>query len=489
MQKEEKIYFRILHIEEEEDIRFAISKALSGFCTKLHSAESARQGIELYRRYKPEIVIFDITAKDMAQTAIYKTIKETDPEAQIILTMTHQDQHLLMKCIDLGICHYLLKPVNNDKLYNAIASCAKTLLLEERVCKLQNQLNQITLYSESTSLLWPGSEVSSSLKDISFISEQLLKSGLDSWQSEQVQKILHANHRIRQNLSCCGRESGSESVPQSPPLLKAFVLVVEDKESNQKVLEIMLKNMGCRLDIAPNGKRALDMFSQKEYDIILMDIQMPVMDGLTATRELRKKYSKLPPIIGVSANALAKDAQYYISQGLDDYVSKPVKPQLLYDKIQSWLKKPANAPLSQAFSKTSDATHGFSSDTYDLDKLEDLDEAMIESLISQTHSDMQIITDLFQTYLKEAQLMSRRIEDGFKKKDYTLVMEGTHSLKGLSATVGAQKVYRITDHMNMLHKRNDYMQSQKHLSLLQINMDVVKEIIQSRFPASNQSHE
>jgi PAS domain S-box-containing protein len=117
------------------------------------------------------------------------------------------------------------------------------------------------------------------------------------------------------------------------------VLLVEDKFINQKVVTLMLKNSGCRTIIANNGLEALEMFEKNKIDLVLMDIQMPLMDGVTAVKELQKKYDKLPPIIGLSANAMEGDAEKYIAEGMDDYLSKPVSAEQLYEKISKWTSK------------------------------------------------------------------------------------------------------------------------------------------------------
>jgi CheY-like chemotaxis protein/two-component sensor histidine kinase len=115
------------------------------------------------------------------------------------------------------------------------------------------------------------------------------------------------------------------------------VLLVEDKFVNQKVETLMLENAGCKVSIAKNGKEAVDIISAgNKFDIIFMDIQMPVMDGVEAVSILRKKYNYLPPIIGLSANALEGDAERYIKLGMDDYVSKPFTSEQIREKLFKW---------------------------------------------------------------------------------------------------------------------------------------------------------
>jgi len=103
------------------------------------------------------------------------------------------------------------------------------------------------------------------------------------------------------------------------------ILLVEDKKVNQKVVKLLLKGMGHKVDVFENGLQAVDNYIPGLYDLILMDIQMPVMDGITATNLLKKKFSNLPPIIGLSANAFEGDREKYMEKGMDEYLTKPVK--------------------------------------------------------------------------------------------------------------------------------------------------------------------
>jgi CheY-like chemotaxis protein len=105
------------------------------------------------------------------------------------------------------------------------------------------------------------------------------------------------------------------------------ILLVEDKKVTQKVIGLMLKDMGHSIEIANHGQEAIDMYPLHHFDLILMDIQMPVMDGITATKILRNRYHNLPPIVGLSANAFEGDRKKYMEMGLDEYLTKPVKQE------------------------------------------------------------------------------------------------------------------------------------------------------------------
>lgn len=107
--------------------------------------------------------------------------------------------------------------------------------------------------------------------------------------------------------------------------VKLRILLVEDKVITQKVVTLQLNEMGHTVDVAANGREALYKYSKDEYDLVLMDIQMPVMDGITATKELKKNEPSLAPIVGLSANAFEGDREKYMAMGFDEYLTKPMQ--------------------------------------------------------------------------------------------------------------------------------------------------------------------
>jgi CheY-like chemotaxis protein/signal transduction histidine kinase len=120
----------------------------------------------------------------------------------------------------------------------------------------------------------------------------------------------------------------------------ANILLVEDNFSNQQIIILYIKNYVSRIDVAFNGKEALDKFGKAKYDLILMDVQMPIMDGFKATqkiREIERSTSTHTPIIAVTANAFPEDRERCFTSGMDDYISKPFQPQDLIEKIQQHL--------------------------------------------------------------------------------------------------------------------------------------------------------
>ena len=120
------------------------------------------------------------------------------------------------------------------------------------------------------------------------------------------------------------------------PLLDMDVLLVDDKLVNQRVISLMLESSGCRVDVASNGQEALEKFLPKKHRIVLMDIMMPVMDGVTTLKNLRLEHGYQTPVIALTANAMEGDAENYLKQGFNDYLAKPVTRKELEEIIMRW---------------------------------------------------------------------------------------------------------------------------------------------------------
>ncbi|WP_233570352.1 ATP-binding protein [Prosthecochloris sp. ZM_2] len=143
----------------------------------------------------------------------------------------------------------------------------------------------------------------------------------------------------REHRSC--RSSRSSRADRAAEESSDRILVVEDNAINQKVAQAMLEKMGYRSELAENGKEALEALQRKTFALVLMDLQMPVMDGFEATRHIREGKGNTAnsriPVIAMTANATREDRQRCIESGMDDYLSKPVQRQVLQDMLDRWL--------------------------------------------------------------------------------------------------------------------------------------------------------
>lgn len=136
-------------------------------------------------------------------------------------------------------------------------------------------------------------------------------------------------------------------LPQKPRYKPLQIMLVEDKLVNQKVAIALLGYLGHKIHIANNGQQALEKYVPGKFDLILMDIQMPVMDGITAVKKLRETYAELPPIIGLSANAFEGDREKYLKLGMDDYLTKPFSKDDFTSIMEKWFKPGTPPPHTQ----------------------------------------------------------------------------------------------------------------------------------------------
>ena len=139
----------------------------------------------------------------------------------------------------------------------------------------------------------------------------------------------------RGNMIKSNKKSGDGcSLPGNP-----LILIVEDNPVNLMTLTAMVGKLGGRVEKANNGKEAVDMANVKEYDIILMDCQMPILDGFEATKAIRKMgcINSETHIIAVTANAMSGDRDRCLEAGMDDYIRKPIKKDLVFEKMHYWL--------------------------------------------------------------------------------------------------------------------------------------------------------
>jgi CheY-like chemotaxis protein len=115
------------------------------------------------------------------------------------------------------------------------------------------------------------------------------------------------------------------------------ILLAEDNLVNQKVATKLLERLGYRIDVVANGLEVLDALKRQHYDVVLMDVQMPEMDGVEATQRIRQDFpsERQPCVVAMTAHALDGDKEHYINEGMDDYVSKPIRAKKLIKALKN----------------------------------------------------------------------------------------------------------------------------------------------------------
>ena len=224
------------------------------------------------------------------------------------------------------------------------------------------------------------------------------------------------------------------------------ILLAEDNVTNQKIALRLLEQLGYRADIAGNGLEVLDALDRQGYDVILMDMQMPEMDGLEATQRVRRDWpgEKGPHIIAMTANAMEGDRERCLAAGMDDYVSKPVRVQELVDALYRF--EPGGDDETTIAGQggnggASDSEgHG---DVLDLEKLDEL-----KALVGG----QEFLVELIEAFLDDAPQLVADLQQSFESGDTAVLTLAAHSLKSNSHDFGASSLNGLCKDLEAMGK-------------------------------------
>jgi len=263
---------------------------------------------------------------------------------------------------------------------------------------------------------------------------------------------------------CLGAVLGQHSNPTILPDTPRFVtrhtlaelsqsrriLIVEDNRTNQKVIQALLKKLGLNADTVENGREALNVLKQIPYDLVLMDCQMPEMDGYTATRLIRQADSGVVnphiPIIALTANAMQGDREKALDAGMDDYLTKPVNSDSLSATIQRWL----DLPESSSEAKTDQtATRPSKASTAALPVFDS------SALLGNLNDDREMAQLIVESVLLDLPLTQEQLTVETSAANLESAERAAHTLKGLGAQVGGKRFAACAAELNRRLKAGD----------------------------------
>ena len=210
------------------------------------------------------------------------------------------------------------------------------------------------------------------------------------------------------------------------------ILLAEDNLLNQQIATEILEDEGLVIDVANNGQEAVDMVNKKAYAMVLMDMQMPIMDGLEATRTIRKNFSNDDlPVLAMTANASDADRQKCLASGMDAHITKPIDPDLLFTEIAKWIKPNNTPPITN---KTLAIT---TKETQTIPEIKGVD----------TNLGLKVAAGKVSLYIKMLKTFStdqvnavENIKKAIEKNDFATGQLIAHTLKGTCGSIGATEL-------------------------------------------------
>jgi signal transduction histidine kinase/CheY-like chemotaxis protein len=232
----------------------------------------------------------------------------------------------------------------------------------------------------------------------------------------------------------------------------AQVLLVEDNEINQQVAKEIIESAGLIVTIANNGQEAVDAVKEKQYDAVLMDVQMPVMDGYTATREIRKdeRFKELP-VIAMTAHAMTGDEEKSLEAGMNDHVTKPIDPDHLFDVLQKWIQ-----PSEKRVQAKQPEVSVECSDLIGQDELpESLPGFDLRAGLERLRGNKSLYKKLLLNFSADYSDAVREIREALAATEMDRAHGLVHSLKGVAGNLGATDLQAAATEMENLVKGVD----------------------------------
>ncbi len=254
---------------------------------------------------------------------------------------------------------------------------------------------------------------------------------------------------------------------------KVRILLVEDNATNQIVALGILKKLGLSGDVVSNGHEAIEVLKTQPYDLVLMDVQMPVMDGLEATRRIRSQEAEFSnqqvgsatrrelPIIAMTAHTMKGDRDRCLTAGMNDYVTKPISPWALAEALRRWLPEKAMIRKSDDKGQLSEAAQDSELDPC-LPLIWDR-----EATLTRMSGDEELLCNAAATFINDAPRQINEMIESLRSRDAVRIERAAHTLKGSAASMGASALSKIAVALETRARSNNLKQIEQFYSMIE----------------------
>ncbi|MCS6863759.1 MAG: response regulator, partial [Gemmata sp.] len=254
-----------------------------------------------------------------------------------------------------------------------------------------------------------------------------------------------------------------DTAKPTPPSSPLRVLVAEDNLVNQRVIVRMLENLGHHITVAADGVQTLATWERERFDLILMDVQMPEMDGFEATRQIRRREqltSQRTPIVAMTAHAMKGDRERCLAAGMDDYLSKPIQRAELL-RVLEWVEttqtKARRSPIAVCQPTPAPRTAHKPFDR--------------QQALQRLGGDEQLLAEIVSVFLSDAPQFLSELQGAIAAGDIPLVKRTAHSLKGAAGYIGGQLVAAAAATLERMADDNDLSLAHEAFATLRQHMD------------------
>ncbi|MCS6967384.1 MAG: PAS domain S-box protein [Cytophagales bacterium] len=236
------------------------------------------------------------------------------------------------------------------------------------------------------------------------------------------------------------------------------ILIVDDNSVNLNVARSILKRAGCQVSVARSGKEAIAMVQQQPFDLIFMDVQMPVMNGLETTRYIKElQLPHLPPIVAMTAFSMQEERETFLQAGMDDFIAKPIKAQALISKVKQLLDQPLESNANQPKEDKQEAP-------LPATQLPIVNPEVVEQMAK--YGGREMIQETYLEFEQESRQLLENLALSISEQNFSQAKSILHTLKGNAGTLGIERLYAAAAHFEALLKQGQTSRSEEEFANL-----------------------